>query len=699
MDRGYKSTTRASDFYRNRDPGRSMYRSMYESVFPSGRGSRSLSRSGAKQPPQTVEIYEGSDTEEDADNLTLGERLGGKKGDNGYVDTIINFDEKQGQLNISNVVKIGDQYITKEWDCGEEYRESLRRSKTPQRNTIKSHESPQRSSTRSPHKNYNRSSQRNYNKSPQKDANTSLQRSTNNSPQRPSNTNPPKISDKISMRDVFDASRMTASKHLFTEDLEESVERNPTFRSIFSDQKKFKSKVDHCECDLCQQDGKISWGTGNLFSQSRSSLKKKHRAHIVKDEVISLLEEDINRSHPRSSLKRSTVKSSSPERKSVSFRSFADRSIADRSSHRNSYYEDINSRRKRSTLSGSPINLSASFGRDDEPENFVDDTAEFEPREFEVRDFAGIIPNEGKKGSVRSLRFSATKDKTKASTRGVKTPTKKSMTSNTGAYRMTDFQRGTINEQQLSETAPKPRSNTQYKSSSKRLARGERTNVRKSNMKKLAIKLKEYGELEQQEVKIRNALCMQPNYNAGVAFELLNPTNGIVTPKGLHDALRANLKITPVEKDIVADIVERLAYINEQELLLSDMIFFEPSENDQSYRVYKRHLGGAQDESDITWHRLYKELWRALINTVKQRRTAQREMCNQYSRAVDYLFQYNGLDKSEKLTEEEIEDFINDQLNTEIDQNLVRCIIQTLDRDQDGLVSYQEFIDAFYGAE
>jgi hypothetical protein len=686
------SASKASDYYTKGTAGRSLYRSMYESVYQRDRELRLLSQTGAKRPPQTVEIYEGSDTEEDAHKLTLAERIGGKKGDNGYVDTIINFDEKQGQLNISNVVKIGDQYITKQWDCGEEYRESLRRSQTPQRSTNKSQ---QRSRTRSPHKNYNRSSQRDYNKSPRKNANTSLQGGTNKSPQRPSDTSPQKITDKLTIRDTFDGSRMTASKHLFTDDSEESVSSNPTFRNIFEDQKKFESKVDHCECDLCRQDDEIFWGNGRPFSQSRSSLKRKHRAEVVKDEVISFLEEDINKSQRRSSLKRSNVRSSSPERKSVSFRSFADRN-----NHRNSYYEDKNNRRKRSTSPGASLNLSASFGRDDdEPENFVDDTAEFEPRESGVSDFAGIIPVEGKKGSVRSLRFSATKDKTKASTRGGKTSSKKGMTANTGAYRMTDFQRATINKQKLSTTTPKLRSNTEYKSASKPLKKGERTNVRKSNMKRLAIKMKEYGELEHQETKIRNTLCMQPNYNAGVAFELLNPLNGIVTPGRLHNALRSNLKINPIEKDIVADIVERLAYINEQELLLSDMVFFEPSENEQSYKVYKRHLIGGQDESDTTWHRLYRELWRALINTVKQRRAAQREMCDQYSKAVDYLFQYSGLDTSEKLTEEDIEDFINDQLNTEIDQDLVRCIIQTLDRDQDGLVSYQEFIDAFYGAE
>lgn len=119
---------------------------------------------------------------------------------------------------------------------------------------------------------------------------------------------------------------------------------------------------------------------------------------------------------------------------------------------------------------------------------------------------------------------------------------------------------------------------------------------------------------------------MQPNYNAEFAFELLNPVNGIVTPGRLHNALRTNLKISPVETDVVSDIVERLAYVNEKELLLSDMIFFEPLREDSSYSVYRKNTSVAQDEDDTTWHRLYKELWRALINTVKQRRVVQKEM-------------------------------------------------------------------------
>jgi len=67
---------------------------------------------------------------------------------------------------------------------------------------------------------------------------------------------------------------------------------------------------------------------------------------------------------------------------------------------------------------------------------------------------------------------------------------------------------------------------------------------------------------------------MQPNYNAGLAFEFLNPLNGKVNAKRLHNALRTNLKIELVEITIIEDIIQRLAYEREGELVLSDMVFF-----------------------------------------------------------------------------------------------------------------------------
>lgn len=223
------------------------------------------------------------------------------------------------------------------------------------------------------------------------------------------------------------------------------------------------------------------------------------------------------------------------------------------------------------------------------------------------------------------------------------------------------------------------------------VTKGSRTNFRKNNLKKLALKIKKYGELEHHEVQIKNTLCIQPNYNAGFGFELLNPLSGIVDVKRLHNEMRSNFKIALVEKSIVEDIIGRLGYVNDNEILLSDMTFFEPSRSDPSFTTYRRNFRTDQDESDITWHRLYKEIWKALINTVKQRRIIQNEMNDNYPDAIDYMFEESGIPKNDKFTKEDIEDFITEQLKSRLDPELLKCIIQTLDRDQDGLVSYQEF--------
>ena len=63
------------------------------------------------------------------------------------------------------------------------------------------------------------------------------------------------------------------------------------------------------------------------------------------------------------------------------------------------------------------------------------------------------------------------------------------------------------------------------------------------------------------------------------------------------------------------------------------------------------------------------------------------------------MYQHFALSPNEKLNIEELEDFLSEQLNVQIEPDLMRCVLQTLDRDQDGLVSYQELCDAFYGAE
>ena len=288
---------------------------------------------------------------------------------------------------------------------------------------------------------------------------------------------------------------------------------------------------------------------------------------------------------------------------------------------------------RKSQSSTSPLRLSASFGVEEE-QDLDGDTADFDELEME-----GSIPYEPQKSLVRNSQFSATKNKTKASTRTFQSPEKDRFTATEG-YRMTEIK---PNQTRKVQTSAKKRtiaknvretisrgsyspSKTEESKYGPKLTRGERTSLRKSNLKHLALKLKKYGELELHEVKIKNLLCTQKNYNAGFAFELLNPQNGIVNVSRLHNALRTNVKIDLVEKDVVSDIIERLAYINEQELLLSDMIFFEPTKNDPSYYEYRKNLSTEQDDSDTSWHRLYSELWKALINTVKQRRIIQKQM-------------------------------------------------------------------------
>jgi len=39
----------------------------------------------------------------------------------GYIDTIVNFNDDGTDLKIANIVRIGDKYITKEWQCGDNW--------------------------------------------------------------------------------------------------------------------------------------------------------------------------------------------------------------------------------------------------------------------------------------------------------------------------------------------------------------------------------------------------------------------------------------------------------------------------------------------------------------------------------------------------------------------------------------------------
>jgi len=138
--------------------------------------------------------------------------------------------------------------------------------------------------------------------------------------------------------------------------------------------------------------------------------------------------------------------------------------------------------------------------------------------------------------------------------------------------------------------------------------------------------------------------------------------------------------------------------VNNQELLFSDMVFFEPTDEEDSYANYRRNITRQQDPNDNSWHGIYKLLWKALINTVKTRRIIQNQMLTNYPDAVDHLFNHAGLSKSKSFGREEIEAFMNDMSIT-LDYEHSHCLMQSLDRDQDNLASYEEIFDAIYGAE
>lgn len=168
---------------------------------------------------------------------------------------------------------------------------------------------------------------------------------------------------------------------------------------------------------------------------------------------------------------------------------------------------------------------------------------------------------------------------------------------------------------------------------------------------------------------------------------------------GLHSALQTNLGISPIDKSIMNDIIERLAYVNNEELVLSDMIFFEPTDEDDVYTTYRRNISKAQDPKDRTWYGAYKNLWKALINTVKVRRIIQTDMFSLHPKAVDMMFDFCGKRKSEKFDAGELLKFIKDQGILSFDSEMSTFLIKALDRDQDNMAAYEELYDAIYGAE
>lgn len=82
-----------------------------------------------KQGTQTVEIIDedldkvvgNAQTSVNASNFGLVSNLNSRSKSKGYIDTIVKYNDDGADLKISNIVRIGDRYITKEWECGEEW--------------------------------------------------------------------------------------------------------------------------------------------------------------------------------------------------------------------------------------------------------------------------------------------------------------------------------------------------------------------------------------------------------------------------------------------------------------------------------------------------------------------------------------------------------------------------------------------------
>lgn len=469
------------------------------------------------------------------------------------------------------------------------------------------------------------------------------------------------------------------SRDLFVREDEESVEPNPTFRRMSrsrsdnkrslsrSKQSKSLARSEHPNCELCMYEGEVFVDTRR--SKSRSRPTSRTRQIPVDDYEDEERRVRTSKTKPKGAFSKSPLRTSvrkeertftSPQRKQIRF-------TEQESPEFRPVYNIYKTKSGVSSIV-SPLRQTEDFARSDTPP-LEEDTEDIE------EGVASPIPAEGNKGSIKSTRFSATKDKTRATTA-------KSFISASG--------RGSSPGSRHNHTFYSQLPGSSTKNWDSNLKTQTRTGLRKTSLKVLAQKLKKYALLEQEEMHLKNKLFKHKNYNADIAFELLSPVNGVVNTEILHKALTKKLGITAVEKSIVTDIIERLAYEHDQELVLSDMRFFEPTEDDKSYHHYLRNVNKPQDSKDKSWHPIFKQLWKALINTVKHRRIIQKEMSDNYPNAVDYMFSQCSLRKTEKLEKEDIEDFLHEQLKVGLNQELLNCLIQTLDRDQDGKVSHQE---------
>ena len=287
--------------------------------------------------------------------------------------------------------------------------------------------------------------------------------------------------------------------------------------------------------------------------------------------------------------------------------------------------------------SETPNRFNDTFGRAThykiDEENFGDDIGDTS---------ADGIPSEGDKKDIRLTWFSASKNKTHSNDLLFGPDSKKRAGRATVPNNF--IERKPFATGSMKRAPSKTQTQYNYRTSDKgakssSVRRGNTTtSTIEDGMKALASHLKRYGELEMKEVQLRNKLWMNKNYNIEYAFKLLNPINGVVTLDNLHSVIRTNLEIPVVDREILRDIIQRLAYVKDDELVLSDMGFFEPTTEDESFDSYRYNVTRPQNAKDKSWHSTYSQMWKALLDTAKERRVIQNKMLKNHPRVVNDLF-------------------------------------------------------------
>lgn len=255
---------------------------------------------------------------------------------------------------------------------------------------------------------------------------------------------------------------------------------------------------------------------------------------------------------------------------------------------------------------------------------------------------ADLIPDEGDKRDIRLTWFSASKNNTNSSEVlfGQDSKNKPRRSTDTAVF----IKRKPFSERSLKSSPSRPQTQYNYRTTNRDTMSSSKGRVNSSTRKiddgykVLASHLKRYAELEKKEVDLRNALCKNENFNIEFAFRLLNPINGVVSLENLHSAIITNLQLPVVNKEILRDIIQRLAYVKDNELVLSDMGFFEPTIEDESYEAFRSNLAQHQNAKDKSWHPTYRLMWKTLIDTAKERRIIQNKMITSYPNVVNELY-------------------------------------------------------------